>query len=90
MSESANEMVARIESWRGSDIQRPGWNSYGSEPVTDKTINAAIELAKKIAGKSIGGHVISFVVPTGNGAIVFSDSDESVWIEVSTYVEVSE
>jgi hypothetical protein len=90
MSEQANEMVARIESWRGSDIQRPGWNSYGSEPVTDKTINAAIEVAKQIAGKQINGRVITYAVPTSSGGIVFSDSDESVWIEVSTYEDAGQ
>ena len=90
MSESANKMVARIESWRWSDIQPPGWSIYGSEPVTDKTINAAIEVAKQIAGKQINGRVIKYVAPTSSGGIKFSDSDESVCIEVSTYVEVSE
>jgi hypothetical protein len=90
MSEQVNEMVARIEHWRGSDIQKPGWSSYGSEPVTDKTIDAAIEVAKQIAGKQINGRVITYVVPTSSGGIEFSDSDESVWIEVSTYEEVSE
>jgi membrane-anchored protein YejM (alkaline phosphatase superfamily) len=90
MSEIKDRMVARIESWRGTDVQQPNWCSYRSDPVTTKTIDAAIEVAKQIAGVRISGFEITTVVPTGDGGVEFSDADENIWIQVTTYEEVSE
>jgi hypothetical protein len=90
MSDIKDRMVARIESWRGTDVQQPNWASYRSDPVTTKTIDAAIEVAKQIAGVRISGFEITTVVPTGDGGVEFSDADENVWIQVTTCEEAGQ
>jgi hypothetical protein len=80
-SSLVDAVVGRLESWIGSDVQKPNWDSYGANPVTTKTISMAIDLARLIVGRSIGGAVINSVVPANDGDIVFTDSDEVVWIK---------
>ena len=81
-SESAlvDAVVMRLESWIGSELQQPSWDSYGAVPITTETIRMAIDLAKLIVGKI---DKVNWVTPCPDGSIEFSDNDNSVWIRVS-------
>lgn len=73
-----------IQDWNGSHIQKPNWNSYDANPVSDATIQAATELANLLEGKLVAGRKITSACPLPGGGIELSDGDESVWIEVNT------
>jgi hypothetical protein len=81
-SESApvDAVVMRLESWIGSELQQPSWDSYGSVPITTETIRKAIDLAKLVVGKI---DKVNWVTPCPDGSIEFSDNDNSIWIRVS-------
>jgi len=79
-SAPVHAVVMRLESWIGSELQQPSWDSYGSVPITTETIRMAIDLAKLIVGKI---DKVNLVTPCPDGSIEFSDNDNSIWIRVS-------
>lgn len=68
---------ADIERFRESCRSR-GWDSYGANPVTEKTIEAALRVGELLEPMQ----EVTWVVPTVDGAIQFSDLDESIQITV--------
>lgn len=75
-----HRVVMQLESWIGSELQSPGWDSYGATPITNETIETAIKIARLIVGNVEN---VDWVQPCPDGSIEFSDHDNSVWIRVS-------
>ena len=75
-------LAEKLELWKGSDVQKPNWNSYAASPVSDRAIRIGMLLASFLDGLNLEGRTINRVEPTNGGGVCFSDGDESIWIEV--------
>lgn len=77
------KLAHKVAALRGTEVQKPNWNSYGADAISDATIAAAERVAEILDGERIKGRRLTTVCPHANGAIVLSDNDESIWIEIS-------
>lgn len=78
----SSPLQTKLTSWKGSELQSPNWDSYNSAAISDATINAAVELAKCLAGIKINDHEIACAVPLADGGIRLSDIHENVCVDV--------
>ena len=76
-------MSEEIRSWLGSDVQRPNWDGYRAQPISDRTLRVAALIAERLEGLEIDGRNIKCVFPCNSGGVSLSDGDESVWILIT-------